>query len=1003
MDGLLDPMQSHDHATSEGSANRASSAVRPPYFLLATLVVISLLPGAPPVAAQAVAPDAATVRQQFQSPAKQYRPLVRWWWPGNDVTETELRREVDVLDRAGFGGAEIQPFAIGLAAKKLPAADTKRVNDYPSPGFFRNVGAAADQAKKDGLYVDYTFGSGWPFGGGADITPELSSVELRSSHQTVYGPQMFHARLQLPKLTDGDPLDGGKILKGLPEGWAERAERRTRLVAVVALRGTDTQYYANQVPNREQAVEHSGELHPGTAIDLTARLQPDGTLDWDVPEGTWQLFVFRSVPTLHKVVGAAGEGPQLEMDHFSTAAFAAHAKRVGDDAVPELQNYFGNGIRAIFCDSLEVRANLYWSDDFLAEFRRRRGYDLTPYLPVLKVQGYGGPFNEYENLPPFEMPGIGDQIRRDYRQTLSDLMIERFFNPFNTWAHQHHMLARTQAHGAPADILRVYGEADIPETEVLYDTGRYDFLKMAASSAHVYGRPIVGSESFVWRNAVYQTTPEHMKVASDELLTAGINAILYHGFPYVLPNLPAPGWHPFTGAPTHASHSSQFNELNPFWPYLAQLNAYITRVQYISQAGVNVAAIALFQPELAHGAKDAPPPTPPVSQHLMDAGYNYDHINVDSLLHSSIHDRRLLTAAGTGYAALVLPSLNAIDAALAEKLVTFARAGLPIVFTGNVPQAGDSFEDRTARTDRVAAAMKTLHQASSVVFVSGSSHMQGSGSAADQTVAAVARTVPAGVHFTGQPFPFFEKTLGPLHAFFLRNATDDTQPLSADFAATGTPELWDPWTGKSSPLAFTRGPAGSMHLSLPLAPFGSALIVFDASHPAAASPAAPPASRMLRSIAVGGAGWDLTATSIDRTGQDGKPATLHRNLPQLIDFSLDAELRSFSGKAVYRTTVTLSPQDIQNRLLLDLGAVADVAEVSINGKHVTDLLMRPYTADVTAFLHPGENQLEVAVSDALFNSMVLRSPRTFGAGHTDLPSGLMSAGLIGPVQIRLTQ
>ena len=202
------------------------------------------------------------------------------------------------------------------------------------------------------------------------------------------------------------------------------------------------------------------------------------------------------------------EGPQLVMDHMNAEAFRAHAKRVGNNAVPFLGEFFGNGLRAIFCDSLEVGANLYWSDDFLAEFRRRRGYGLLPYLPILKVRSLAEPFGEYADSLVFDMPDIGNQVRRDHRQTVSDLMIERFYREFNQWAHDHKLLARTQAHGAPVDVLRVYGEADIPETETLYDGGAHNFLKMAASSAHVYGRSIVGSESFVWEGAYTRPHPK---------------------------------------------------------------------------------------------------------------------------------------------------------------------------------------------------------------------------------------------------------------------------------------------------------------------------------------------------------------------------------------------------------------------------------------------------------------------------------------------------------------
>ena len=573
----------------------------------------------------------ASLRQHFLSPEKKYRPIARWWWPGNDVTEEELRREIGVLDKAGFGGAEIQAFNKGFDFGAMPEAQRKRVSGFATPPFFENVAAAIDEARKHGMFIDYTFGSGWPFGGGYDITPELASIELRWTHLSVEGPAKFHERVEVPSIDDGDPANPPAWLKGLPDGWAERMKKRTKVVAVVAVRGSDARWEWNQGGGRQRSAAKSGELEAGTQMDLTAQLEADGMLSWDVPPGTWQLFVFCQVPTGQRVNAGAGEGPQFVMDHLSAEAFAAHAKRVGDDAIPYIGKYFGDGMRAVFCDSLEVGANLFWSDDFLAEFKRRRGYDLLPYLPILKVQSYGEPYGVFVDRPVYEIAGIGDQVRHDYRQTVSDLMVERFYGQFNQWAHDHKLLSRTQAHGSPTDVLRVYGEADIPETEDLFANGGYDFLKMAGSAAHVYGRAIVGSESFVWSNAVYETTPEKVKVAADELLTAGVNAIVYHGFGYIMPEVPAPGWHPFSGRFGEGNYSSQFNELNPLWPYFAPLNDYMARVQYLSQAGTNVAAVALYRNDLAHGANEVPP-APKLNQALMDAGYNYDHINVDSLM-----------------------------------------------------------------------------------------------------------------------------------------------------------------------------------------------------------------------------------------------------------------------------------------------------------------------------------------------------------------------------------
>lgn len=929
--------------------------------------------------------DSKLVREQFQSPPKKYRPLARWWWPGNDVADDELRREIGVLDDAGFGGAEIQPFIKGFDITKFPLEQQRRIESYATPSFFQHVRTAVKEARGRGMFIDYTFGSGWPFGGGMAITPELASIELRSTQSSVEGPTRFHKRLQLPSVTDGDPSYGADKLSGLPEGWAERIKKRTKVVAIVAARGEGAEWYFNQGAGRR--LRKSGMLEPSSFVVLTSLLQADATLAWDVPAGTWQLFVFSSVPTAQRVNAGAGQEPQLVMDHMNSEAFAAHAQRVGGDAISLLGEYFGNGLRAIFCDSLEVRANLFWSDDFLNEFHRRRGYDLTPYLPILKVQTSSEPSGKFIDLPLFEIAEFGPQVRHDYRLTVSELMDERFYSEFNKWAHAHKLLSRTQAHGSPTDVLRIYGEADIPETEDLYDSGSYDFLKMAASAAHVYGRSVVGSESFVWSNAVYQTTPEKIKLAADELLTAGVNAIVYHGFPYIMRGVPPPGWHPFTGV-FSGPYSSQCNEMNPFWPYFAQINSYITRLQYISQAGRNIAAIALYRDDLPHGAEEEPP-TPKLNRALMGAGYNYDHINADSLLRCKVDGRRLITGAGSSYKGLVFPPLDVIDAELAEKLEELAGAGLPIVFAGARPTRARGLTEYDRNTQRVVAAMENLLQNSNAYFASDRK----------EALSMITRLLSPNIRFHSAPLPFIQKRIGKLNAYFLHNHSDVEERMSASFEAEGFPESWDPWTGNIAAIADYRRREEWVEVTLAMDPYSSALIVFD---PHGAAPAANAASKkdaLLRTAEIGRGGWKLTATGLVPSG---KTSVIHRALPALLDWSIDAELHGISGRGVYTTSFAVEAIDARKRLVLDLGDVKDVADVRVNGRHAATLLLRPYRTDITNFVRPGENELQVTVTNALFNSMVLRDPRPFRAGPTHNPSGLMSGGLIGPVQLKIT-
>lgn len=926
------------------------------------------------------------IATQFREPPKQFRPIVRWWWPGNDVTETELLRELSALDDAWFGGAEIQAFSKAFP-DNLSAEQRARINGFATDTFFRHVAIAAHGARDRGLFIDYTFGSGWPFGGGEAITPELSAIELRSSHLSLEGPGTFHSRLQIPSITDSD----ANALNDLPAGWPERMQARAKIVAVLAVRGSEPQFAFHQPDPRGRAVFQPGELVNNTAIDLTANLQPDGLLHWDIPAGTWQIFVFRALPTGQRLNAGAGAGPQLVMDHLSAEAFRAHASRVGDAAVPFLKEYFGNGMRAIFCDSLEVRGNIFWSDDLLAEFKRRRGYDLQPYLPILDVQRANLPYARFYEMPYFDIKGIGDQVRHDYRLTVAELMTERFYSQFNRWAHDHNLLSRTQAHGAPVDVLRVYEEADIPETEQLYDEGCYDFLKLASSAAHINGRALVGSESFVWPLAAYQTTPEKIKLAADELFTAGINAIVFHGFAYQMTGVPAPGWHPFSGIHS-GNYSSQFNELNPLWPYFAQVNRYLSRLQFILQSAKTVPAVAIFRDTMTHGAEEAPP-TPPRNQAIMDAGYFYDHINGDSLLQSKVENKSLVTVAGTKYRALVLPSIDSLPIAVAEKIESFASAGLPVLFFGDLPTRASGFTAHTEDTQRVERAMARIRRHPSV-------HTSTQIPAVISTLTTVAAP---NIRFHGDPFFFIQKQLDNTSLFFLRNESDQPRQLDAEFEATGDPELWDSqlwdsWTGEIASLPSTRTAANRVAIKLDLQPLSSALIAFS-PRSAQRLPLAKQisASKISKVQEIGTNGWTLVATeALPPSGS----RTIHRTLPLLIDWSLDPDLRSFSGRGVYTTTFTLDSAPQDSRILLDLGDVREVADVKLNGTPVGTLLLRPYTIDITGHVRPGDNTLEIAVTNTLFNAMAFRTPKTFAPGPTENASGLMSGGLIGPVRLQ---
>jgi hypothetical protein len=926
--------------------------------------------------AAGVAASAQDVSQRFRNPAKTYRPMVRWWWPGGDVQDKELRREVDLLDQANFGGAEIQAFTKGLKPDMALEVQA-RVNDYLTPGFFEHVQAAVEEARTHDMWIDYTFGSGWPFGGAGVVTPKLATVELRYAHQSIQGPIHFHARLPMPESRAGQ--DGP-----LPQDWVEQFKQREKLVAVVAVRGDDVQLSATQPANQGQRVKSSGQLDSKTSVVLTQHMQPHGTLDWDVPPGTWQVFTFKELPRGQLVNAGIGNGPQLVLDHMSRDAFEVYAERVGGTLRQYDGQYFGKGLRAIFCDSLEVRAYLFWSDDFLQQFRQRRGYDLTPYLPLLREDaGVDG-----VAVPLYDNPGIGDRVRRDYWQTVSDVMIDNFYSPFIQWAAKNDLQSRIQAHGSPTDWLRVYGAASIPETEDLYDDGRYDFLKMASSAADLYGRKIVSSESFVWTGEAYQTTPEKIKRNADELFTAGVNEIIYHGYPYEYMDRPFPGWHPFALVP--GTYSSFMNQNNPFWPYLGRLNEYMTRLQYLSQTGKTVVPVLMYRGPLAYAVTEPTQSEMKLDNDLLAAGYDFDHIDDYALLHSKIVDGKLISQGGATYSVLILQDQKYVSQELSHQLADFARHGFPIVFLGGTPEILPQVADGQLPPAASKALLQKLLDYKKVRTAI---------DAAD-VIPILNASVSPNLHFEGPSLFFIEKRIGKLDIFFLRNPDDAGKQTVIDCTAAGAPEIWDPWTGSIRPLAKFHREEQTVHIPLYVDPYGSVLLVFNregkpAGTPVDVSALAQPAMQ----LAVGQKGWKFHGVGI---GPGSRPETIDMEMPNLVDWSMTDRLKNFSGQGVYTTTFTVPAALARSNrpIVLDLGDVKDVAQISVNGKAGPVLPLRPYRADVSQLLHAGENTLQITIVNGLFNALSAQGlSQNYRPEITGTANGLLPSGLIGPVRL----
>jgi len=298
-----------------------------------------------------------SLEDAFRSPSIDARPRVRWWWPGAAVEPDELRREIVLLDDQGFGGAEIQSLTSNFVT--LTPQERAVVKDYAEPRFFAQVKVAAGAAVARGMTLDYTLGSSWPSGGGFAITPEKALVELTMARTEIAGGVPGPVRVAIPvrtrRLGALNFLDA-RVKDPAVADWRARLDARARIVAVVAVKGTAPDLKATGPTAGFKLypwddVVRPGALDTGTALLLTDKLRPDGTLDWAPPPGIWQVLVYKQYASDMGVLGAAGRGPQLVLDHMNPGAFAAHAARVAG----QLGDHPA-GIRSTFVDSLELMA-----------------------------------------------------------------------------------------------------------------------------------------------------------------------------------------------------------------------------------------------------------------------------------------------------------------------------------------------------------------------------------------------------------------------------------------------------------------------------------------------------------------------------------------------------------------------------------------------------------------------------------------------------------------------
>ena len=345
--------------------------------------------------------------------------------------------------------------------------------------------------------------------------------------------------------------------------------------------------------------------------DKAARLPTEPT---PKDSGASQVLFCISGHTGMKVKRPAMGAEGYVIDHYDERVVEKFLRTVAE---LELKACAANPPYAVFCDSLEV-AGEDWTGNFLAEFQERRGYDLRPFLPALA--GDDSDRNK--------------DIRHDWGKTLTDLFVQHFLTPLESWSKHHATRLRIQGYGSPPAALYCYEYADLNEAEG-HLWKEFEESRWAASASHLLGRPVTSSETWTWLHSpVFRATPLDMKAEADLHFLQGINQLIGHGWPYTPPGIAAPGWRFYA--------SAVFNDKNPWWIVMPEVATYLQRVSFVLRQGHPANDVALYLSNSDAWARFTPGRVSmnatlaqclgrDVVRNIIEAGYNLDFFD-DPLL-----------------------------------------------------------------------------------------------------------------------------------------------------------------------------------------------------------------------------------------------------------------------------------------------------------------------------------------------------------------------------------
>ncbi|HET8829617.1 MAG TPA: glycosyl hydrolase [Pelobium sp.] len=733
-------------------------------------------------------------------------------------------------------------------------------------------------------------------------------------------------------------------------------------------------------------------VKPSEIINLTDKIDANGQLNWKAPAGDWTILRIGHTSTGHtNATGGGGIG--LELDKFNPEAVKLHFKSWYGEVLKHAGDQYRDVVSSFYIDSWECGSQ-NWSANFANEFKQRRGYDLIPYLPVMAGI-------------PIESAQKSEKVLYDVRLTIAELVNDVFYKTLAQLAEENKVsfAAENVSPTMVSDGLLHFKTVDVPIGEFWLNSPTHDKpndMLDAISAGHIYGKPIIQSESFTTVRMDWSEQPGNLKIVQDRNYALGVNKLMYHVYTLNPWTDRKPGM-------TLDGVGLYFQRDQTWWKPGKAWVDYAYNVQHLLQQGKPVRDIAVFMgDEIPRRSllpdrfvstlpgifgtervesekrryKNEGVPLQQIPKGVTNTanafqaedwvnplnGYAYDSFNPDALQSAFVENGRVkFSKDGVAYKIIVLPVENLmnpdhiISEASLSKIKELESKGIIVI--KDQPYTKSDFSEFGLEKDLIVTELGNAY---------------------------------------ADDIAWNHRSADNQEIYFIGNQQHQERILDFSFRYSGMqPQLYDAVTDTWTAVKSYQTKNGRTQIKLKLEPAQSVFVIFKGKAETLAESGENNWSSFenLKNISEG---WTV---KFDESY--GGPST-SISMEKLTDWtsSADSSVKYYSGTAVYVKSVKLKRKDLKQTLYLNLGEIHDLASVKVNGKKLGVIWTDPHRINISSAVKKGNNQIEIGLTNTWHNRLIgdHNLPQNKRVTQTTAPyrlegDPLLPAGLLGPIVI----